>query len=140
MYNLFLDDFRTPEVASKYMLARGVAPTLYTENDWIVVKNYNEFVNHIEKNGLPDLISFDHDLSDEHYDPSMYKGAAAYAEAEKRFTEKTGYHCAQWLIEYCIDNKQYIPDFIVHSMNPVGTKNIQELLDSAIKNQNNWLE
>ena len=33
---------------------------------WVVVKNYDEFTEYIEKNGIPDYISFEHDLAPEH--------------------------------------------------------------------------
>lgn len=51
------------------------------------------------------------------------------------FSEKTGYDCAKWLVDYCIDNKLTLPKHVyVHSMNPVGKKNIQMLFT----NFNNW--
>jgi hypothetical protein len=127
MYNLFLDDCRDAREPANYM------PTyqrdIYNKLKWVVVRNYDEFVIMIEKNGLPQLISFDHDLADEHYHnmPELptdaveeYYGAA--------YTEKTGYDCAKWLVEYCLNNNKSLPEFIVHSMNPVGKKNIQSLL------------
>ena len=64
MNKLFLDDIRVPKDAI------GLVPSnmnqFYWENNWVVVKNYDEFRNYIEKNGLPDFISFDHDLADFH--------------------------------------------------------------------------
>jgi hypothetical protein len=45
------------------------------------------------------------------------------------FKEKTGYDCAKWLVNYCLDNNQKLPNFIIHSMNPVGTKNISDYLN-----------
>ena len=38
--------------------------------------------------------------------------------------------CAKWLIEYCLDNNKNLPEYYVHSANPVGAKNIKSLLDS----------
>lgn len=103
MYKLFLDDIRMP-----------------VDNGWTIVRNYNEFVDAINKYGLPKFISFDHDLSTEHYSnmPSV---------------EKTGYDCAKFLVDYCMDNNKKIPEFYVHSMNPVGRENIKALLNNAIK-------
>jgi hypothetical protein len=46
------------------------------------------------------------------------------------YKEKTGYHCAKWLVEYCLDKNLKLPDFQVHSMNPVGKANIQSYLDN----------
>ena len=112
MVKLYLDDYRTPP------------------KGWIVVKNYNEFVDFIEKNGLPQQISFDHDLAEAHYpwspetEPSFSKGFIDYAV----YQEKTGYDCAQWLIDYCHKNKLTLPKWTVHSANYIGAENIENLL------------
>ena len=45
MKKLYLDDIRIPQ----------------TEG-WDIVRSYDDFVNWIEMNGLPDVVSFDHDL------------------------------------------------------------------------------
>ena len=63
-YYLFLDDIRQPEQVYKYT---GV--TLFIFMEWVVVRNFEEFKKHIEKNGLPQFVSFDHDLADSHYAP-----------------------------------------------------------------------
>ena len=42
--------------------------------------------------------------------------------------EKTGLDCAKWLTEHCMDTKQKLPDFEIHSMNPAGGENIKSLL------------
>ncbi|MDP9961886.1 cyclic-phosphate processing receiver domain-containing protein [Chryseobacterium lathyri] len=68
--------------------------------------------------GLPEMISFDHDLADIHY---LKPDSDEYA-------EKTGYECAKWLIEYCMDHYLDLPKFYCHSMNPVGKENILSLL------------
>lgn len=50
------------------------------------------------------------------------------------FTEKTGYHCARWLINHCLDLNVPIPDrIIIHSMNRVGAENIKSLFDTYNK-------
>ena len=46
---LYLDDIRNPKT-----------------DGWIIVRSYNEFIKWIEVNGIPDEISFDHDLAHEH--------------------------------------------------------------------------
>jgi hypothetical protein len=131
---LFLDDFRNPGDCVNYMAFRIQDPAIYTRENWVVVRNYNEFVNYITENGLPYYISFDHDLADEHYDPSMYH--VNYNDVAKSFKEKTGYDCAKWLVEYCLDNMKNLPNFIVHSMNPVGSKNISDYLNDFKSFQN----
>ena len=92
MPKLYLDDVRNPKT-----------------NGWTIVRNYEEFVKHIEENGLPDEISFDHDLGED---------------------IKTGYDCAKWLCNYCWTNGIPIPTYNVHSANPVGRDNIIGVLKS----------
>ena len=85
---------------------------------------------------MPELISFDHDLADEHYNTdAMYDSEDAYNKLYDSFREKTGYECAKWLIDYCLDNKKKLPTFMVHSMNPVGKKNITDLLNNYRKHE-----
>ncbi len=126
-YNLFLDDIRTPGSTASYSPVAD--KDLYLKLDWKIVRNYDEFVNLITLKGLPSLISFDHDLAEAHYDPSTWKENFSYL-------EKTGYDCAKWLITYCMDNNLKLPEFKVHSMNPVGKENIKQLLFN-FKNQQN---
>lgn len=130
MKALFLDDYRQPIDCVKYMHTRiGPENLIYDKLNWHIVKHYPEFVQYIEKNGLPDVISFDHDLADEHYHERMQNGVLNYTgEAFGDDMNKTGYHCAAWLIEYCLDNNKKLPRCIVHSMNPAGTENIQSLI------------
>jgi len=117
-YNLFLDDYRKPM-------------SLKTTLAWDTVKNYNEFVNIIKSRGLPDFISFDHDLADAHYTTMNGHTEIDYSKA----TEKTGFHCAQFLIDYCMEKGLTLPKYNVHSMNPVGKENILKLLESFEKHQ-----
>lgn len=127
-YNLFLDDFRMPKDAFEYMKL-----PIYISVDWSIVRNYYAFVQIIEGKGVPDIISFDHDLADEHYDPQIMDGMT-YDEIYDMFQEKTGYHCAKWLIEYCIDNNEKLPaEIYIHSMNPAGSMNIKSLFETYYK-------
>ena len=125
-YNLFLDDFRHPYDCIKYMKL-----PIYSKLEWIIVRNYGEFVDYIAKKGLPKIISFDHDLADEHYSPEMYRGS--YNAMYKNFKEKTGLDCAKWLVDYCADKDLDLPEYLVHSMNPAGRKNISSYLENYEK-------
>ena len=126
-YNLFLDDVRNPIDCVYYMYT-----PIYTSVDWVIVRDYNSFIKIIKENGLPEIISFDHDLSDEHYDPKMYH--ESYDELYDSFKEKTGYECAKWLVDYCIDNNEFLPKkILVHSMNPIGRRNIESYFESYNK-------
>ena len=100
MKKLYLDDLRvTPEGFDR-------------------VYNYTDFVEYITQNGLPNFISFDHDLGE----------------------DESGYDCAKYLVEYCIEHNLPLPKFSVHSQNPVGKENIERLLNNfksllGIRNQ-----
>ena len=118
---LYLDDIRTPK----------------TEG-WDIVRSYEDFVSWIETNGLPDEISFDHDLSREHIKYYFDNGGHANPPnpQETEFREKTGYDAAKWLCEYCWSNGIPIPKWNVHSANPVGSKNITFILQNFEKKLN----
>ena len=77
------------------------------------VYSYTEFVAYLEHKGLPDFISFDHDLGEEF----------------------SGYDCAKYLVDYCLDHQLLLPDFAVHSQNPVGKENIERLLNNFKEQQ-----
>lgn len=75
---------------------------------YIGIRSYAKFVTYITQNGLPDFISFDHDLG----------------------LEESGFDCAKWLVNYCLDHQCQLPQFAVHSQNPVGKENILGLLNN----------
>lgn len=125
---LFLDDIRIPMDCVPYMYKRiGNLNPIYLEK-WEIVRNYDDFVNAINLHkGKITHISFDHDLSDEHYHGSMYSGKEAYEKYLENIKEKTGLDCAKYFKKiYDEENLQY-PVLFVHSMNPVGTENIINL-------------
>ena len=109
---LYLDDVRTPN-----------------SEGWEIVRSYDEFVLWIQNNGLPEEVSFDHDLADVNYDSLTFSESFKYH-------EKTGYDCAKWLCEYCWTNGLPIPSWNVHSANPVGRDNIIQLIENFQKKLN----
>lgn len=96
-YKLFLDDERFP-----------------VDNTWTIVRNFSDARWYIENRGIPDVISFDHDLGS---------------------SKITGMDFAKWFCNYVIDNE--IPyngmEYIVHSMNPVGAANIDSYMANFLK-------
>jgi len=127
-YILFLDDLRIPLDVYSY-----TGNPIYLRNNWKIVRDYNQFVSYIQKNGLPKAISFDHDLGCEAYRKCIGVKTINYEELE----EKTGYHAAKWLVEYCMDNGFIeLPTYYIHTMNPVGGKNIQKLFINYTKHRN----
>lgn len=123
-YKLFLDDIRNPEDVYKYMLndsnefVRLDALKYKNNEDWVVVRSYQEYVFYILEHGIPSVISFDHDLAD-------FSGING--------EERTGYDCAKWLVSVLMDNPTSFPNWDVHSKNSVGAKNIDNYLKNAIK-------
>ena len=133
MKKLFLDDVRIPFDCVRYMLPVDLR-YIYEDEDWDIVRTYNDFVGYVSHFGVPDLISFDHDLADEHYHPSMFNGDnTIYNDIRSQFKEKTGYDCAKWLCDYCTENGLPLPTYLIHSMNPVGRDNILGVLKNFEK-------
>ncbi len=126
-YNLFLDDVRQPGACVQYMYGRiGNQSKIYERLEWIIAKDYDHFTDIITNLGLPEKVSFDHDLAAIHYDAKTWSESFQYK-------EKTGYDCAKFLCDFCIENDQELPEIFVHSMNPVGTENIKKLINSYEK-------
>ncbi len=101
---LFLDDVRQPY-----------------DSSWDVARSYAEFAAYVSEHGVPEVISFDHDLADEHY---LALDAESFVEASVAFTEKTGCACA-WLL---ITLGQFPRLAIVHTFNPAGAHHLMKLL------------
>lgn len=120
MKYLFLDDLRHPSDVTWVPIART--------NQWAIVRSYSDAVQWVLDNGFPDVVSFDHDLGYEEFELSA-TGILVVTDATEA---ESGYDFAKWLIEYDMDTN-LMPDtfsFTVHSMNPVGTRNIEMLLDN----------
>ncbi len=46
----------------------------------------------------------------------------------------TGYDCALWMRDFYLDKGLELPDILVHSMNPLGTVNIEQVFLSDGQN------
>jgi hypothetical protein len=119
MIKIYLDDIRTP-----------------IEDGWEIVRNYKDFVDLIEKTGLENIekISLDHDLGEtaigEYFNNVIPNSRIDYSNIE----EKTGYDCTKWLVDhYQNNNKVRFPEVLVHSANPVGSKNITSYINNFLK-------
>jgi len=103
-YNLFIDDIREPSY-------------LRDEKDYIIARNSLEAFNIIKEKGIPTFISFDHDLGEVIDSGQIILDDAMY------FLRK--------FYDYCETLHDYkIPDYQVHSANPIGTKNIISFMKS----------
>lgn len=121
---LYLDDVRTP-----------------TDPEWIVARNYDEFVNIVLKNGIDsfEVISLDHDLGDTAMKEYFNNVAPNYQLNYENITEKTGLDCAKWLIEHFLVTNNEINNFnfpliYTHSANPIGSANIMGYVNNFLKN------
>ena len=112
---IYLDDVRTP----------------VDKESWMVVRNYDEFVDRITKIGLKNIevISLDHDLGDTamaEWHKNVYHN---YTLNYDNIQEKTGYDCAKWLVEQWMDG-QPVVDVYTHSANAIGSANIMGYINN----------
>ena len=113
--NIFLDDIRLPKMS--HNLNRGLGAEYSNIDQWVIVREYFEFVNVIKNNfDKVKLISFDHDL-------------ACY----KNDREWTGKDAADFVINYCFDNNKKFPNWYVHSDNTSGKRNIISAITNYLK-------
>jgi len=125
---LWLDDLRNP-FEGKWI--EEFAPEYLNSGSIIWVLNFEEFIEWIRKNGLPQKICFDHDLGEDVAIKLVSKGVGKKKAREVKKLAKSGYDCAKWLVDYCIDHDLQIPDWNIQSANPVGKENINGLLINA---------
>lgn len=114
MIKLYLDDVRTP-----------------LDLDWIVVRNYDEFVSKVKEIGLEniELISLDHDLGDTamtEWHRNVYHN---YTLDYNNITEKTGMDCAKWLVDQWLEGAPVV-EVVVHSANAIGSANIMGYINN----------
>lgn len=105
MRKMFLDDIRNPSD----IYINNIYPDTFGDNsNWIIIRSYKDACKEILMNGIPEFISFDHDLG----------------------VGKTGYDLVKWMI----DNGNFPKDFKfnVHSANPVGAANIYMMLTNYL--------
>jgi hypothetical protein len=125
-YAVFLDDERFPENVTWIDLPPVV---------WTIVRNYDEFVKTIEEKSIPTIISFDHDLCDQHYNEYALahdKSLPSFGKIRyDLFKERTGYDCAKWLAQLCIKKNVNLPQYYIHTLNPIGRMNIFSIMESA---------
>lgn len=124
-YNLYLDDIREPNQSFK-----KTGDNRYNDLKWKVVRNYQEFIEQIVLHGIPNIVSFDHDLGEEHINYYFDNGGRENPPdpLKAKFKEKTGYDCAKFLVNYCTENGLPMPEYLIHSSNPVGSENIRAIL------------
>jgi hypothetical protein len=131
MIRIYLDDVRTP-----------------LDESWIVVRNYDQFVQKVEEIGLQniDLISLDHDLGPSAMREYFQNVHPNYQLDYNNITEKTGMDCAKWLVQHFYDTNPnqsllvrgepiQFPRVYVHSANPIGSGNMMGYINNFLMNE-----
>jgi hypothetical protein len=113
-FKIYLDDVRTP-----------------VDNDWVVVRNFDEFVDKVNEIGLKNisLISLDHDLGDsamKEWHKNVYHN---YKLDYDNITERTGYDVAKWLVNQWMEGSPVV-DVYTHSANAIGASNIMGYINN----------
>jgi hypothetical protein len=111
-YKLFIDDERFPPESWV-----GTGP-------YRIARTSSEAQFYVDTFGMPNFISFDHDLG-------IYNDGV----------EDTSINFINWLVEAVLDNRVQIPDnfdFYVHSQNPVGKENIESKMTALLHHVRNF--
>lgn len=124
---LWIDDIRNPFIADWVL---KYAPDFYGEGKVIWVKNYDEFIEWIDENGLPYKIAFDHDLGEDVAISLVENGMNKKKARMIKKESKSGFDAAKWLVDYCISKDIDLPFWTIQSSNPVGRDNINGLLNN----------
>jgi hypothetical protein len=132
---IYLDDVRTP-----------------IEQDWIVVRSYQEFKDKVMEIGLENIhmISLDHDLGDSAMSEYFTNVSPNYKLDYNNITEKTGMDCTKWLVNQFYDENPkrlemsrfdkrnvpiQFPAVYVHSANPIGSANMMGYINNFFMNE-----
>lgn len=135
MSRIYLDDVRTP-----------------VDNDWVVVRNYEDFVVKVNEIGLSNIetISLDHDLGDTAMQEYFNNVSPNYVLDYDNIHEKTGYDAAKFLVAlfYNTNEERFnmgrnerknhpfvFPRVYTHSANPIGSSNITGYINNFYMNE-----
>lgn len=116
---IYLDDVRTP-----------------VADNWVVVRNYDEFVEAVDKIGLENIevISLDHDLGEEAMVEYYTNVKNNYQLDYSNIQEKTGYDCCKYLVSKSMETNIPLPQIYVHSANPIGSGNMMGYINNYLMN------
>ena len=77
------------------------------EANWKIARSADDAMYYIRTYGLPIYMSLDHDMG---------------------FMNMTGMDFCKVLCKYLMDNDRSVPEYYVHSQNPVGAENMRKYL------------
>jgi hypothetical protein len=100
---LWLDDYRNPrDKEIDWMVFSPIGRDVTV----VWAESYTDFIEYILCYDLPAAISFDYELG----------------------IKETGYDCAKWLVNYCVNHNKPLPIWSIHSADPMGRSNIDNFL------------
>jgi len=116
MKNIYLDDQRTPH--NHHM-------------DWVVVRNYDEFIATVQAIGLENigLMSLDHDLGPSAISEWYRNVLKNYRIDYENITEKTGLDVVKWIVEKWSSGSP-VCKVMIHSSNCVGSANMMGIINN----------
>jgi hypothetical protein len=116
---LYLDDVRTP-----------------IAKDWVIARNYDEFVASIKLNGLGnfEVISLDHDLGEDAMIEYYTNVKNNYMLDYKNIQERTGMDCCRFLVAESMNQNIPLPQIYIHSANPIGSANMMGYINNYFMN------
>lgn len=122
MISIYLDDTRTPLEHP-------------TGKEWIVVRDYDQFIDLVTKTGLNnvELISLDHDLGPLAIRHFFDNTKVNYEINYDLINEKTGMAVVKWLINLARESDLDLPQCYVHSANPIGCGNMMGYINMYLK-------
>ena len=83
-YYLFLDDARKVSDVTWVTLPENVA--------WVIARSFEDFIQTIQKMGIPKFIAYDCDLCQDHYD-AFFNLREHYITEYRNFKTRCGIHC-----------------------------------------------
>lgn len=121
-HSIYLDDVRIPIEHPN-------------DDNWVIVRSYDDFVEFIESVGLDsvDIISLDHDLDRSATEHFMNETLITYEIDYSKIKEKTGLDVVKWLISHSIETGIPLPQCYVHSANPIGSGNMMGYINLYLK-------
>lgn len=130
---LFLDDIRMPADAWIYSERIKLLEKSKTIScAWDIVRNYEDFCEFIDKFGIPSVVSFDHDLCEEHmayyFNFTSQIGFIDYS----KLKTKTGKQCAEYFVEKWKEAGRPSVQVYVHSANRWGRVEIEKTLEELL--------
>ena len=134
---IWIDDIRDPFTGD--WLKRTIPFHILQENPEVIwCKSYDEFVDFLNNNAasinMDEVwVSFDHDLGKATEKYFLLQGYTKKEARAMKGKELTGYDCAKYMIYFIIDRELTIPQYSVHSSNPVGRDNIISYIESFKK-------